>query len=80
MFAVYHNHNGELVAINVGKQALETIVKTIASNGCGLDGERGHYYGVEAQSPEEAISSYENLKITQDAFEFLTNRGKSNGS
>ncbi len=71
IFAVYHNHKNELVAINVGKENPETTARAIASNGCGLDGQMGNYYGVKAESKEEAIRLYENLKLTQSISQFL---------
>ena len=77
IFAVYHNHKNELVAINVGNENPETTARAIASNGCGLYGQMGNYYGVEAESKEEAISLYENLKQTQVAPQLLYNREPS---
>jgi hypothetical protein len=45
MFAVYHNRQGKLAAIDVGTaQDLEGIVKMITSNGGGVDGKKGRYY------------------------------------
>ncbi|MFM7630187.1 MAG: hypothetical protein ACKO43_00040 [Alphaproteobacteria bacterium] len=70
IFAVYHNHKNQLVAIKVGKESSETITRAIASNGCGLDGQMGNYYGVEAESPEHAISVYQDLQA-QSASKFM---------